>query len=397
LSVSLRVAVIGGSLGGLTAGLLLRDLGHDVTILERSPAQLEQRGAGIGLLSETSRYLTERVGVALDDISISTEHIRHIDRAGRITDDHLHAYRFSSWNTIYRHLLKAFGVDRYLLNREVTQLNQHNDCVSVEITDRASIEADLVVCADGVGSRFRLDLLPETVPAYAGYVAWRGMVPERNLPPDVAAALSDAITYSLYANSHVLVYPIPGLDGSVVVGERLINFVWYRNYQAGADLNDLMTGDDGVRREVSLPPGVARRVQVDEMRATARARLPLVLSTVIAAAEAPFVQVVFDVGVDRMAFGRIVLLGDAAWVARPHAAAGTAKAADDAWALAESLVAYPESVVAAMVAYEARQLSVGRQLLDRTRRIGAQSQIENSWRADDPEHIFGLHAPGVSV
>jgi 2,6-dihydroxypyridine 3-monooxygenase len=54
----MRIAIVGGSLGGLTVALLLRDLGHDVTIYERSPVPLEQRGAGIGLLAETSRYFT---------------------------------------------------------------------------------------------------------------------------------------------------------------------------------------------------------------------------------------------------------------------------------------------------------------------------------------------------
>ena len=45
-----RIAIVGGSLGGLTAACLLRDDGHDVTIFERSPNELEERGAGIGFL-----------------------------------------------------------------------------------------------------------------------------------------------------------------------------------------------------------------------------------------------------------------------------------------------------------------------------------------------------------
>ena len=48
-----RVIVVGGSLGGLTAACVLRDAGHDVTVHERSPDPLEQRGAGIGLLAAT--------------------------------------------------------------------------------------------------------------------------------------------------------------------------------------------------------------------------------------------------------------------------------------------------------------------------------------------------------
>ena len=85
-----RVVIAGGSLGGLTAGLLLRDLGLDVTIHERSPAELEQRGAGIGFLPDSYRYLVDRAGVALDDISVSTSRIRYLDRGGEVIHDQAH-------------------------------------------------------------------------------------------------------------------------------------------------------------------------------------------------------------------------------------------------------------------------------------------------------------------
>jgi 2,6-dihydroxypyridine 3-monooxygenase len=61
----MRAAVIGGSVGGLTAALLLRALGVevDVDVYERSPAEQAQRGAGIGFLPDSARYLVERAGV----------------------------------------------------------------------------------------------------------------------------------------------------------------------------------------------------------------------------------------------------------------------------------------------------------------------------------------------
>lgn len=71
----LRVAVIGGSLGGLTAACLLRDAGHEVNVYERSPIELEQRGAGIGFLKASYRYLVERAGIRLDGISIATDQL----------------------------------------------------------------------------------------------------------------------------------------------------------------------------------------------------------------------------------------------------------------------------------------------------------------------------------
>ena len=197
----------------------------------------------------------------------------------------------------------------------------------------------------------------------------------------------------MYANSHILLYPIPGADGSVRDGERLINFVWYRNYLEGDDLDDLMTDAAGVRHDVSVPPGAVRDEHVAEMRAVARARLPEVIADVVTAVERPFLQVVFDVEVPRMAFGRVCLIGDAAWVVRPHAAAGTAKAAADGWALADALAAAGD-VPEALHEWEPGQLALGRQLLDRTRRIGARSQIDGNWVPGDPELIFGLRGPG---
>lgn len=390
---SARVAVTGGSLGGLTAALLLRDLGADVVVYERSAVELEQRGAGIGFLPASYRYLVERAGVDLDDISVTTERIRYLDRRGEVTHDQSHRYRFSSWNTVYRQLLACFERDRYLLGHEVTGFEQDGGRVQVHLSGGRGGDVDLLVGADGVGSKLRRTLLPGVESAYSGYVAWRGMVAEAELDTAALAAVGDSITYYVYANSHILVYPIPGADGSVLPGRRLINFVWYRNYLAGGDLDEVLTDAGGVRREVSLPPGAARAVHVAELRATAAARLPPVLAEVVVAAPQPFVQVVLDVEVPAMAFGRVCLIGDAAFVARPHAAAGTAKAADDGWALAAAVAAHP-GVPEALAAWEPGRLALGRELVERTRRVGRRSQTDGTWTPGDPELIFGLYGPG---
>jgi len=132
---------------------------------------------------------------------------------------------------------------------------------------------------------------------------------------------------------------------------------------------------------------------IASMKAMARANLPTILSDIVQATAEPFVQVIYDVEVDKMAFGRICLLGDAAMVVRPHAAAGTAKAAADGWALAEALEKY-DSVSLALEAYQNSQLALAKNLLERTRRVGAKSQFLNTWDPRDPEVIFGLHSPG---
>jgi 2,6-dihydroxypyridine 3-monooxygenase len=389
-----RVAVVGGSLGGLTAALVLRDLGCEVDVFERSTAELESRGAGIVVLDATIRYLRERTDLDVDQVTTSTGFLRYLGRDGSVVYEEPRRYRYSAWHSIYRALLGRFGRDRYHLGRQMAGLRQHGQHVEVRFADGASASYELVVCADGITSGARAALQPRARPAYAGYVAWRGTVAERRLGRAAGDLLADSIVYQVMPGSHMLLYPIPALDGSVEPGRREANFVWYRNYRAGEELDDLMTGRDGVRRDVGLPPGAASADHVRELRETAAARLAPQLAEVVHRTEQPFVQVIFDIEVDRMAFGRVCLTGDAAFALRPHAAAGTAKAAADAWALAEALAATGGDVEAALPRWERRQLAVGRAVLERTRRNGDKSQFHGTWRPGDPELVFGLYGPG---
>src|SRR6266550_386861 len=147
-----RVAVTGGSVGGLTAALVLRDAGCDVTVFERSSAALQARGAGIATLEATLRYLTERGGRQVADVCSSTNWIRFLRADGGVRHEQRHRYLFSSWNTIYRSLLGLFDPARYLLGREVTGFSPSADSVRVTLADGSATDADLLVCADGVSS-----------------------------------------------------------------------------------------------------------------------------------------------------------------------------------------------------------------------------------------------------
>lgn len=390
----MRINVVGGSIGGLTAALVLRNIDQDVHVYERSPHVLTQRGAGIGLLPETSRYLTDVAGRDINTISISTSHIRYLARDNSILHETPHEYRFSSWNTIYRELLACLEPDRYHLGHEMTHWSDVNvSPVSISFLNGAIVESDVVVFADGVNSLARAHLVPGSQPRFSGYVAWRGMVPESQVSKEARQVLSDSLTYFVYANSHILVYPIPGLDGEVEEGKRLINYVWYRNYSYGGDLEDLLTDNTGQQREISLPPGSVSPHHIAEMKAHANARLPRAIAEIVDRTEQPFLQVVFDLAIPTMSFGYTCLLGDSANLARPHAAAGTAKAADDAWALGDALSS-SDSVTDALDQYSRRQTAVGHQLIARTENIGRRSQFDGTWVPGDRDLIFGLKGPG---
>src|SRR6516225_12299755 len=196
-----RVVVTGGSVGGLTAALVLRDAGCDVTVFERSSAALQARGAGIAALETTLRYLTERGGRRVADVCSSTGWIRFLRADGSVRHEQRHRYLFSSWNTIYRSLLELFDPDRYLLGREVTAFRPSGDEVRAMLADGSAADADLLVCADGVSSLARAQLLPQVSPSYSGYVAWRGTLPEHALPAATRRLFGDALTYQVLKDS----------------------------------------------------------------------------------------------------------------------------------------------------------------------------------------------------
>jgi 2,6-dihydroxypyridine 3-monooxygenase len=391
-----RVLVAGGSLGGLTAAHVLGDLGCDVTVLERSPEPLTGRGAGIVLHPATVRWWRERDVRPLAEMSAAMRRLRYLDAGGAIADEQPCRYRVSSFDALYRDLSARMDPARHRLGCAVAGFDVDDDGVTVALDGGGSERCELLVGADGIGSRARRTLLPEVQPRYAGYVAWRGAVVEHDLSPAAHDALLGAIAYHLMDHSHFLTYPIPGADGSVEEGRRLTNWLWYRNVPEGPELDALMTDRSGVRRPVSLAPGMVSPSALSGLRSASAARLPPPLAELVDATPEPFLQVVFDIDVPRMAFGGACLIGDAAFALRPHAAVGSAKAAEDAWTLGAAMRDADFDVPRALAAWEPGQLALGRGALERTRRAGERAQHTNEWDVGEPLP-WGLYATGDSA
>lgn len=387
-----RVAVVGGSLGGLISALVLRDAGCEVEVFERSRAPLEGRGAGIVLHPVTVRYLEAHRALDLERVAASARLLRYLTREGDVLLEEEIRYLFTSYATLYAALVERLEPERYHLGSECVGLDQEPDGAVVKLADGRIPRFDLVVGADGIHSTVRGLLFPEVEPVYAGYVGWRGTLPESDLPARARAGLLGALTYFVTKGTHILSYPIPVGDHGR--SGRLVNWVWYRNVAKGAELDDLMTDRNGVRREMSLPPGSVRAPHVDALRAAARASLPPAFADLVEVTSEPFVQVIVDIGVPRMVVGRACLVGDAAFALRPHVAAGTAKAAADAHALGEAVAEAGGDVGEALRRWEPGQLELGRRALDRARDVGTRVQIEGTYRPGDPDVAFGLFAPG---
>jgi 2,6-dihydroxypyridine 3-monooxygenase len=386
------VAVVGGSIGGLISALVLRDAGCDVQVFERSRTPLEGRGAGIVLHPVTVRYLEAARSLDLERVAAPAAVLRYLTRVGDVLLEEPIRYLFSSYATLYAALLERLEPERYHLGAECIGLDQRHDRVVVRLAEGGDRSFDLVVGADGIHSTVRALLFPGIAPTYAGYVGWRGTLPEADLPPRTAEGLLGALTYFVAPGTHVLSYSIPATEGAG--SERLTNWVWYRNVAEGGPIEDLMTDASGVRHDMSLPVGSVRPEHVSALNGTARDVLPPAFADLVAASPEPFVQVIVDIGVPAMSSGRVCLLGDAAFALRPHIAAGTAKAAADAHALGEAIVASGGDIPRALTEWEPSQIELGRRALERARRVGARVQIDGTYRPGDPEMAFGLFAPG---
>lgn len=389
-----RALVVGGSIGGLTAALLLRRLGFRVSVFERTPTSLDGRGGGIVLQPDTLRWFTECSDQDPAEVSTSTHHVQYLDADNGVLHRDPVPWSYTSWGTFYRALLADFGTDDYHLGEYAAGFDEDADGVEVRFASGRRERGDLVVFADGISSMSRRRIAPGSELQYSGYVGWRGTVPEARVSAETFELLHDAISYSVAPYSHITVYPIPSPDGGLAPGERLLNYVWYRNVPEGPELDELMTDRRGFPAAVSLHPGQVQQRYVDEMRATATKLLAPATSEVVLRTEQPYLQAVYDVGAHRMALGRVALIGDAASAARPHAAAGTAKAAANAWALFDALGESSGDITEALAKWEPAQLELGQRLLRRVKEMGTRSQVTCTWTPGDPDLRFGLYGPG---
>lgn len=379
--------MIGGSLGGLITALQLRDVGCDVDVFERSSVPLEGRGAGIVLHPVTTRYFEEHGLLDLDRVSSSARTLRYLTRDGDVLLEEPIVYRFTSYATLHAALVGSFEAARYHLGRDLVAFEDAADRVVGRFADGSAETVDLLVGADGIRSTVRALLFPDVQPAYAGYVGWRGTLPQDRLPA-AATSLRDVLTYHVGDRTHVLSYEIPATTGA----GRSMNWVWYRNVPGEDALGALLTDRAGERHDLSLPPGGVGEEHVAELHEAA-GDLPPPFAALIRATPEPFVQVIVDVEVPAMARGRVCLVGDAAFALRPHIAAGTAKAAADARALAEAVDRAAGTVPAALRAWEPGQLTLGRRASARTREVGERAQVWGTFHPGDPEVAFGLFEP----
>ena len=380
-----RAIVIGGSLGGLFAANWLRTIGWDVTVFERVEDDLASRGAGIGVHDELLEVI-RRLGLPVDDsIGVMGRTRICLDRSGRVTHEIARPQLQSSWARVYRLLKDALPATDYRFGATLDRIEQDGAGVTATFTDGSRARGDLLIGADGIRSTVRERLQPEAQPHYAGYVAWRGLVDEWAFPPEVHEQVFEKYTFCLPEGEMMLTYPVPGRDNDTRPGRRGYNHIWYRPTDLERTLPRLCTDASGRCHGISIPPPLIRPEVITDIKTSARELLAPQIAAIVERTDQLFFQAIFDLESPRMVLGRVVLLGDAAFVARPHVGMGVTKAALDAECLAREIKTADGDLDAALARYDRERRLFGTRIVARARRLGAYIEAQLKPPADRTE------------
>ncbi len=172
---------------------------------------------------------------------------------------------------------------------------------------------------------------------------------------------------------------MPGPGGDVAGGRHRHYVIWFRPADPERALPDLCTDATGRCHGAAIPPALIRPELIAALKERARAVFPSQVAAIVERTTPPLLHAIFDLESPRLVFGRVVLLGDAAFVARPHVATGVTKAALDAACLADALGA-EVGWDAALARYERERLAYGRAIVDRGRYLGAYLEAQSKQR-----------------
>lgn len=368
-----RILVIGGSLGGLFVANMLHQDGHDVQVLEKVKGSMNGRGAGIVSHDVLVKSL-ERAGLDVQaTLGVEVPGRVLLDQSGKSLIAFDMPQVLTSWSRLYQILRGAFPAACYHQGVTVTRIEEQDNHVHVLAnTDgkETTWQADVLIASDGIRSNVRQQLFPQVQPQYAGYIAWRGVCDESLLSSLTLTTLFDYFGFCVPPNEQIIGYPVAGSDNNTTRGHRAYNFVWYRPAAHGEELQALLTDADGVHYPLGIPPHKVDWRQLANVREDARRLLSPQFAEILEKTPQPFLQPIFDVASDAVNVGRVALMGDAAFVARPHIGMGVAKASQDAVALADAIRTHGANATA-LAAYAKDRLPAGQSAVQRARWLGS--------------------------
>jgi len=370
-SLRKKAIVIGGSLSGLFTANILKGIGWDVDVYERSPADLDSRGGGMVLQPDVIDVFKKVAAQIKGSLGVSSKNRVVFAPNGDVLQRDNAPQTQTSWSLIYSSMREHFGNNHYHQGKTLIDILQNGDSVTAIFDDNSEVSADILIGADGSRSTVREIVSPATKIDYAGYVAWRGLINEKDMPEDAKQLIGD-FGFANNTHSHILGYLVPGDNNSTEQGNRYYNWVWYRAVAEVTELADLMTDKKGNKRAYAIPPGMLAQKWVNKVYQDANELLPPSFKALVLATKEPFAQAILDLTSDSMVHNKVLLLGDAAFIPRPHTAASTAKAAADALALGDALAAVEtaEELKSALQQWEKPQLQLGNYLYQQGSRAG---------------------------
>jgi 2-polyprenyl-6-methoxyphenol hydroxylase-like FAD-dependent oxidoreductase len=369
--------IIGASYAGLVAAAALKCTDWTVEIIEKSTVLL-RTGGGVVVQRRMLDYL-EQHGVAFPGIaSVPAIERKIFHRDGSVMRMPESAAAYTSWDVLLRELENVVGPDTIRRGVSMEDLPDWGSSGEVILDTGQVIRGDVVIAADGIGSRSRRLLVPGIQPSYAGYVAWRGLVDEGTLDPETFQLFVDSLSSYQGEETTILLYEVPGVDGDVRPGHRRINWVWYQTIPTGPDLDAVMTDNEGYLHRTTVPRGVMTDETLKRMQALAERDLAPPFREVVLKTEEPFLQKVEDLVLPRLVFGRVVLIGDAASLVRPHIGSGTAKAVDDAIHLAHAMSEGCDENLSCLAAWEHTRLDDHAGLAGYAQAVARRLELGNS-------------------
>ncbi|MFC7655489.1 FAD-dependent monooxygenase [Pseudonocardia benzenivorans] len=326
----LRVAIVGGGIGGLAAAnaLVRRDI--DVTVYERAP-RLGEIGAGVfvhpnGVRQLRQLGLGEAVRSAGAVVGEGSAYFRQdgtrvapvqtTDSSGTTRGCGMHRADLLGL------LAGALPSEAIRTNKECTGFRQDAEAATVEFTDGTSATADVVVAADGIQSVLQRSVTTPGTPVHSGSIAFRGLIPATELPwwP------TEVLHLWMGEGKHFMVYPVRG--------GTLLNYVAF------------IPSDERASESWSAPG------DPDALRA-AFAGWDSRVERLLAEVDRCYWWGLYDrEPLDRWTDRRLTLLGDAAHPMLPHLGQGANQAIEDGVALAVLLDAGRDDPLGALQEYE---------------------------------------------
>lgn len=349
--IETEFAIIGGGIAGLTAAIGLQQIGRQFIVFEQATA-LKGIGAGFGLAANAMQAL-DLLGLKEDveKIGFYTPSFNILDQQGSILlapDTKKLSQQYNQDNfTIHRadlhlYLLDQLASEKVLLGKKALRFEQNSTFTTVFFEDGSTVKCKYLLIADGVKSPLRQQILPQSTPRYSGYTCWRATIDKSSI--QLAAGEETWGTKGRF-----------GL--TPLVGNRIYWYACVNSFSNNIVYKNYTVQD------------LTRHFQ------DYHTPIPTILS------ETKDEDLIWNDIIDikplaHLAYGTILLLGDAGHATTPNLGQGACQALEDVAVLMDELKDN-KSVPLAFRNFERRRLKRTKYITDTSKRIGEISQWEN--------------------